>query len=88
MMRMLVAAMVAVWVALGGASAQDLSALARLDPQSSSIGDTGQGVVVSLALSQPVPWRLRVLDAPPRLVLDVRRVDVRGVRGLARCRFW
>ena len=79
MMRMLVAAMVAVWVALGGASAQDLSALARLDPQSSSIGDTGQGVVVSLALSQPVPWRLRVLDAPPRLVLDVREVDWSGI---------
>ena len=79
MMRMLVAAMVAVWVALCGASAQDLSALARLDPQSSSIGDTGQGVVVSLALSQPVPWRLRVLDAPPRLVLDVREVDWSGI---------
>ncbi|MEY3307956.1 MAG: hypothetical protein RLZZ413_1994, partial [Pseudomonadota bacterium] len=55
-MRMLVAAGVAVWVALCGASAQDLSALARLDPQSSSIGDTGQGIAVSLALSQPVPW--------------------------------
>ena len=78
-MRMLVAAMVAVWVALCGASAQDLSALARLDPQSSSSGDTGQGVVVSLALSQPVPWRLRVLDAPPRLVLDVREVDWSGI---------
>ena len=78
-MRMFVAVMVAVWVGLCGASAQDLSALARLDPQSSSIGDTGQGIAVSLALSQPVPWRLRVLDAPPRLVLDVREVDWRGI---------
>ena len=84
MMRMFLAAGVAVWVALCGASAQDLSALARLDPQSSSIGDTGQGIAVSLALSQPVPWRLRVLDAPPRLVLDVREVDWSGIGQVSR----
>jgi N-acetylmuramoyl-L-alanine amidase len=69
----------ALWLAASGAAAQDLSALARLDPQASSIGDTGQGIAVSLALSQPVPWRLRVLDAPPRLVLDFREVDWAGV---------
>jgi N-acetylmuramoyl-L-alanine amidase len=84
MMRMIVAGVVAVWVALCGAAAQDLTALARLDPQSSSIGDTGQGIAVSLALSQPVPWRIRVLDAPPRLVLDVREVDWSGMDQISR----
>ena len=84
MMRMIATAVVAVWVALSGALAQDLSALARLDPQSSSIGDTRKGIVVSLALSQPVPWRLRVLDAPPRLILDVREVDWSGIGQVSR----
>lgn len=84
MMRMIATAVVAVWVALSSALAQDLSALARLDPQSSSIGDTRQGIVVSLALSQPVPWRLRVLDAPPRLILDVREVDWSGIGQVSR----
>lgn len=56
-------------------SAQDLSALARLDPAASSITGNGDGVTVTLALSQPVPWRVRVLDDPPRLVMDFREVD-------------
>ena len=30
---------------------------------------------MELAISQPVPWRVRVLGGPPRLVLDVREVD-------------
>ena len=84
MMRMIVAAMVAVWAALCSASAQDLTALARLDPQTSSIGDSEQGIFVSLALSQPVPWRLRVLENPPRLVLDVREVDWTGIAEVPR----
>jgi len=61
---------------LGGtASAQDLSGLARLDPIASSIRSEGGGVRVVLAISQPVPWRVRLLDEPPRLILDVREVD-------------
>ena len=84
MMRMIVAAVAAVWVALCSALAQDLTALARLDPQSSFIGDTGQGIAVSLVLSQPVPWRLRVLENPPRLVLDVREVDWTGIAEVPR----
>lgn len=78
-MRAILVALVAVWLALGLAAAQDMSALARLDPEASFIGDTGRGIGVSLDLSQPVPWRLRVLDAPPRLVLDFREVDWTGV---------
>jgi N-acetylmuramoyl-L-alanine amidase len=53
-----------------------LSALARLDARQSAIGDVGwDGLQVSLALSQAVPWRVRVLDGPPRLLLDFREVD-------------
>jgi N-acetylmuramoyl-L-alanine amidase len=34
---------------------------------------------VTLALSQPVPWRVRLLDDPARLILDVREVDWTGI---------
>ena len=83
-MRRLFAVLSGLWLCLAPAAAQDLSALARLDPAASSIGDRGQGVGISLALSQPVPWRVRVLDAPPRLVLDMREVDWTGVQGVPR----
>ncbi len=59
--------------------AQDLSALARLNPTQSQITDAGQSLSVTLALSQPVPWRVRLLDGPPRLVLDFREVDWTGL---------
>ena len=55
--------------------AQDLSALARLDGAGSAISDRGPDLLIDLALSQPVPWRVRVLDQPPRMVLDFREVD-------------
>ena len=59
------------------ALAQDapLSALARLDGANSQIEADGDGIAVTLAISQPVPWRVRVLDGPPRLLLDFREVD-------------
>jgi N-acetylmuramoyl-L-alanine amidase len=53
-----------------------LSALARLDAGQSSITDAGwSGMEVTLTLSQAVPWRVRVLDGPPRLIVDFREVD-------------
>jgi N-acetylmuramoyl-L-alanine amidase len=64
------------------AAAQDLSALARLDPNGSAIANAGENVELRLAISQPVPWRLRFLDAPPRLVIDTREVDWTGVADL------
>lgn len=67
----------------GPTAAQELSALARLDPARSTIQAEGQGVSLSFELSQPVPWRVRLLDAPPRLVLDMREVDWTGVQGIA-----
>jgi N-acetylmuramoyl-L-alanine amidase len=59
--------------------AEELSALARFDPAASRVVGQEGGLSLSLALSQPVPWRVRVLDAPPRLVLDVREVDWTGI---------
>lgn len=68
------------------AGARELSALARFDPAASDLRARGDGVEIVLAISQPVPWRVRVLDGPPRLVLDVREVDWTGLAALPRPR--
>ena len=65
-------------------SAQELSALARLDAKASGIRDVGDGVEVTLHLSQSVPWRVRLADNPPRVVLDFREVDWTGIADLPR----
>lgn len=59
--------------------AQGLSALARLDADQSSLEDDGTAAAISLSISQPVPWRVRVLDQPPRVILDTREVDWSGI---------
>jgi N-acetylmuramoyl-L-alanine amidase len=66
----------------GPAPGQELSALARLNAGASSVARAGEGVAMVLALSQPVPWRLRLLDSPPRLVIDTREVDWTGIPAL------
>lgn len=66
------------------AAAQDLTALARVDVVRSSMVEWQGRLVVTLGLSQPVPWRVRVLADPPRLVVDTREVDWRGITGLGR----
>ena len=66
------------------APAQDLSALARFEPAGSAVADDGPGIAIRLAISQPVPWRVRLMDNPPRLVLDMREVDWRGLADMAR----
>ncbi|MEM0946652.1 MAG: N-acetylmuramoyl-L-alanine amidase [Pseudomonadota bacterium] len=48
----------------------EMTALARIDAADSAIRDTGAGVEIALALSQPVPWRVFTLDNPRRLVMD------------------
>lgn len=79
-----IVAVALIWLAAGlGAAAQDLSALARLDPAASSIRAEGAGIAFDLAISQPVPWRVRVLADPPRLVLDTREVDWSALDRLA-----
>ncbi len=68
------------WLVLaGGAAGQEMSALARVDAAGSAITDAQGGIVLRLALSQPVPYRVRHLDRPRRLVVDFREVDWRGI---------
>jgi N-acetylmuramoyl-L-alanine amidase len=62
--------------------AQELSALARLDASGSQLRMAGAGLEVELRVSQPVPWRVRFLDKPPRLVLDAREIDWAAVETL------
>jgi N-acetylmuramoyl-L-alanine amidase len=64
------------------AGGQELSALARLDPAASLLVGSGGEVDLVLSISQSVPWRLRFLDAPPRLVIDTREVDWTGAASL------
>ena len=64
------------------AAAQELSALARLDPSASAMADEGEMVTVTLHLSQPVPWRVRLADDPRRVILDFREVDWTGIADL------
>ena len=79
MRAFLVALVMLVSAVFGPASAQDLSALARLDAAASQIRDEGEAVTITLTLSQPVPWRLRLADDPRRLILDFREVDWTGI---------
>lgn len=77
MLRAVVILWMALWAHVAGAA--DLSALARPDPESPGIRDLGRGGVgLELDLSQPVPYRLRLLKAPARVVVDFNEVDWRG----------
>jgi N-acetylmuramoyl-L-alanine amidase len=66
----------------GFAQGQDLSALARFDPAGSGLSDQGVLTQVRLVISQQVAWRVRVLDNPPRVVIDTREVDWKSVQAL------
>jgi N-acetylmuramoyl-L-alanine amidase len=68
----------ALWLALLPGAAQDLSALARFDADRSTLATVGDSITLRLSIGQSVPWRLRMLDSPPRLVLDTREVDWAG----------
>ncbi|RBP86473.1 N-acetylmuramoyl-L-alanine amidase [Rhodobacter sp. 140A] len=76
----------ALWLGLAGlATAQEtgLSALARLEPARSAVTTSGEVTEVALGLSQAVPFRAFLLDAPPRLVVDFREVDFSAGRAEA-----
>lgn len=84
-MRVFLSVLVLVFAALGlQAQAQELSALARLDPARTSVLAEAEGVTITLGLSQPVPWRVRMLDNPPRVVMDFREVDWTGLDAMTR----
>jgi N-acetylmuramoyl-L-alanine amidase len=76
-------AFLALVLAVLPAAAQEMSALARLDPASSSVRGSARGLELEFALSQPVPWRVRVKAGPARLILDMREVDWSGIGALA-----
>lgn len=65
-----IAAMLAAMLAAVPLRAEELTALAQLDPAASRIGNDGDGIAIDLAISQPVPYRLFLRDAPARLVMD------------------
>lgn len=74
------------WLGLAGlATAQEagLSALARLEPARSAVTTSGEVTEVALGLTQAVPFRAFLLDAPPRLVVDFREVDFSAGRAEA-----
>lgn len=77
MIRIFLALTMCLWAV--SATAQSFSGLARVDMQGSRLSDTRNGMVLELALSQGVPWRVFTLAAPARLVVDFREVDWRGV---------
>ncbi|WP_120505066.1 N-acetylmuramoyl-L-alanine amidase [Sulfitobacter mediterraneus] len=63
-----------------GALAQDLTALARVDPEQSKIEEGWFGkTTLTLGLSQGVPFRVFLLNDPARLVVDFREVDWTGL---------
>ncbi|MGC1504759.1 MAG: N-acetylmuramoyl-L-alanine amidase [Sulfitobacter sp.] len=61
---------------MNAAAAQDLSALARVDPVRSGVSDAWFGKThVKLGLSQGVPFRVFLLENPARLVVDFKEAD-------------
>jgi N-acetylmuramoyl-L-alanine amidase len=78
-MRALIAAWLILCVAPAMARAEDWTALARLLPEASHVTAAGSGAEIVLALTQPVPWRVRVLGDPARLVIDMREADWTGI---------
>ncbi|MEQ6247845.1 N-acetylmuramoyl-L-alanine amidase [Sulfitobacter sp. HNIBRBA3233] len=61
-------------------SAQEMLALARVDPAASTVEDGWFGrSTLRLHLSQGVPFRVFTLDDPARLIVDFREADFSGV---------
>ncbi len=64
-----------------GAQAQDLSVLARVDPERSGVSDRWFGTTtLNIGLSQGVPFRVFLLNDPARLVVDFKEADWTGIR--------
>jgi N-acetylmuramoyl-L-alanine amidase len=67
MMRALAVLVIAV---SSPATAGTPGALAQLGPGGARIEDRGGSVTITIPMTQAVPWRLHLLDAPPRLVVE------------------
>lgn len=69
------------WMGIAAAFAQELTAVARVDPEQSRIENGWFGQTrISLQLSQGVPYRVFTLAEPPRLVVDFRDADWTGIQ--------
>ncbi|MFK7834796.1 MAG: N-acetylmuramoyl-L-alanine amidase [Sulfitobacter sp.] len=80
MIRAFLQACGVLFLCAGSPSAQELNALARVDPSRSAITDGWFGqTTLSIGLSQGVPFRVFLLDEPARLVVDFREADWSGV---------
>lgn len=68
------------WLALASpvAAQQPLTGRATLTGEGLTLIERRGRVLVSLDISQPVPWRVFTLDAPWRVVLDFSEVDWSG----------
>ncbi|MBN2761343.1 MAG: N-acetylmuramoyl-L-alanine amidase [Rhodobacteraceae bacterium] len=67
------------WLLAGPVALAQGSVQARLVPEDSMVTSDRNGVTLRLALSQPVPYRVRLLPAPPRAVLELNTVDWRDM---------
>ena len=59
--------------------AQGLIGTARITTEESALVEDAGALNLTLALSQPVPWRVFALDDPVRIVMDFREVDWTGL---------
>ncbi|MBD3663047.1 N-acetylmuramoyl-L-alanine amidase [Sulfitobacter aestuariivivens] len=79
-MRAILNTFLAFMLCAGGALAQELTALARVEPERSLIEDGWFGKTeLRIGLSQGVPFRVFLLDNPARVVVDFREADWSGV---------
>lgn len=84
MIRHITFVITCLWIGVAYAHAQELTAVARVDPAKSHVKDGWFGQTkMTLHLSQGVPFRVFTLPAPPRLVVDFRNVDWSGVQASA-----
>lgn len=69
------AILLALWLPFAPVQAQSgLGVQARLLAEGTALRASPQALSVDLSLSQPVPYRLRLLANPPRMVLDLNTV--------------
>jgi len=66
-LSVIIGSVLSLWAAIASASS--------VVSDESGVADVGEGVVVTLALSEAVPWRVFTLDGPHRLVVDLKGVD-------------
>ncbi|WP_413719831.1 N-acetylmuramoyl-L-alanine amidase family protein [Silicimonas sp. MF1-12-2] len=68
-MRFLRAAAAAALFAVSAQAQTPPAALAQLGPEGAEIVDAGGTVVLTVPLSQAVPWRVAASDGPPRIIV-------------------